>query len=140
MKKASRPSLDDMRPEYDLASLGSSVRGKYAKQLKGTTLVALQPEVAKAFPTSEAVNEALRVVLKATASVRRAGRSQSARRVGQRARIDRRSGIRAWLANNALKLTRVPRSPSCPGPCSLSRGVLRTFGEARSNATGPYGS
>jgi hypothetical protein len=73
MKKASRPSVDDMRREYDLASLGSGVRGKYAKQLQGTTLVALQPEVAKAFPTSEAVNAALRVVLKATANVRRAG-------------------------------------------------------------------
>jgi hypothetical protein len=72
MKKASRPSLDDLRPEYDLAALGSGVRGKYARHLQGTTLVALQPEVAKAFPTSEAVNEALRVVLKATASVRRA--------------------------------------------------------------------
>ena len=71
MKKASRRSLDGMRPEYDLAALGPGVRGKYAKQLQGTTLIALQPEVAKAFPTSEAVNEALRVVLKATASVRR---------------------------------------------------------------------
>ena len=71
MKKGSRRSLDDLRPEYDLASLGPGVRGKYAEQLKGTTLVALQPEVAEAFPTSEAVNEALRAVLKATAIVRR---------------------------------------------------------------------
>lgn len=36
-----------------------------------TTLVALQPEIAQAFPTSAAVNEALRVVLKATTVVRR---------------------------------------------------------------------
>jgi hypothetical protein len=71
MKKASRQSSDDLRPEYDLAALGPGVRGKYAKQLKRTTLVALQPEVAEAFPTSEAVNEALRAVLKATAIVRR---------------------------------------------------------------------
>jgi hypothetical protein len=47
------------------------VRGKYAQRLKGTTLVALQPEVADAFPTSEAVNEALRAVLKATTVGRR---------------------------------------------------------------------
>jgi hypothetical protein len=65
MKKASRQSSDDLRPEYDLASLGPGVRGKYAERLKGTTLVALQPEVAEAFPTSEAVNRALRAVLKA---------------------------------------------------------------------------
>jgi hypothetical protein len=67
MKKVSRRGSDDLRPEYDLASLGPGVRGKYAARLKGTTLVALQPEVAEAFPTSEAVNEALRAVLKATA-------------------------------------------------------------------------
>jgi hypothetical protein len=71
MKKGSRQSPDDLRPEYDLASLGPGVRGKYAEQLKGTTLVALEPEIAEAFPTSEAVNEALRAVLKATAVLRR---------------------------------------------------------------------
>ncbi len=71
MKKASLSSPDDLRPEYDLASLGPGVRGKYAQRLKGTTLVALQPEVADAFPTSEAVNEALRAILKATTVVRR---------------------------------------------------------------------
>ena len=71
MKKASRQSSDDLRPEYDLASLGPGVRGKYAERLKGTTLVALQPEVAEAFPTSEAVNRALRAVLKAPTVRRR---------------------------------------------------------------------
>jgi hypothetical protein len=62
---------DDLRPEYNLAALGPGVRGKYAGRLKGTTLVALQPEVAAAFPTSEAVNEALRTVLRTTTVVRR---------------------------------------------------------------------
>ena len=71
MKKASRQSSDDLRPEYDLASLGPGVRGKYAERLKGTTLVALQPEIAEAFPTSEAVNRALRAVLRAPAILRR---------------------------------------------------------------------
>ncbi len=71
MKKAGRRSSDDLRPEYDLSALGPGVRGKYAKLLKGTTLVALQPEVAVAFPTAAAVNAALRAVLKATAIVRR---------------------------------------------------------------------
>ena len=71
MKKGSHPKPDDLRPEYDLASLGPGVRGKYAGRLKGTTLVALQPEVAKAFPTAEAVNEALRAVMRATTAGRR---------------------------------------------------------------------
>ena len=77
MKKASGKSAEDnMRPEYDLASLGPGVRGKYAGRLKGTTLVALRPEVAEAFPTADAVNEALRSVMKATAVMRRSPRSR----------------------------------------------------------------
>ena len=72
MKKGSRRMPDDLRPEYDLAALGPGVRGKYAGRLKGTTLVALNPEVAAAFPTSEAVNEALRAVLRAKTVARRA--------------------------------------------------------------------
>ena len=71
MKKGSRRVPDDLRPEYDLAALGPGVRGKYAGRLKGTTLVALKPEVAAAFPTSEAVNKALRAVLRAKTVARR---------------------------------------------------------------------
>lgn len=72
MKKASGKAFDNnMRPEYDLASLGPGVRGKYAGRLKNTVLVALRPEVAEAFPTSDAVNEALRVVMKPGAAMRR---------------------------------------------------------------------
>lgn len=70
MKKARLRISDDLRPEYDLAALGPGVRGKYARRLKGTTLVALRPDVADAFPTSAAVNDALRAVLKARATVR----------------------------------------------------------------------
>ena len=71
MKKGSRSAPDDLRPEYDLATLGPGVRGKYAGRLRGTTLVALKPQVAAAFPTSEAVNEALRAVLRAKTVARR---------------------------------------------------------------------
>jgi hypothetical protein len=40
-------------------------RGKYAeKYKKGTNLVLLAPDVAEAFPDSESVNEALRLLLK----------------------------------------------------------------------------
>lgn len=87
MKKGSRRVPDDLRPEYDLAALGPGVRGKYASRLKGTTLVALQPEVAAAFPTSEAVNEALRAVLRTTTVVRR---SAPARKRASRASRTRR--------------------------------------------------
>ena len=89
MKKASGKKPDDLRPEYDLAALGPGVRGKYAKLLRGTTLVALQPEVAAAFPTSTAVNEALRAVLKATAVVRRS--APVPRRSSQRPARSRKS-------------------------------------------------
>ncbi len=77
MKKGKRRMPDDLRPEYEVAALGPGVRGEYAGRLKGTTLVALQPEVAAAFPTSEAVNEALRAVLRATTVVRRSTRARN---------------------------------------------------------------
>ena len=42
------------------------VRGKYAGRFaKGTNVVRLAPDVAKAFPDSESVNQALRVMLRA---------------------------------------------------------------------------
>ncbi|MFN3885175.1 MAG: BrnT family toxin [Rhodocyclaceae bacterium] len=51
---------DDMRSEYRREDLGKGVRGKYfARYSKGTNLVLLDDRVARAFPTAEAVNEAL---------------------------------------------------------------------------------
>ena len=56
---------DELRPEYDETLLKNGIRGKYAKQYAaGTNIVRLDPDVADAFPTEEAVNEALRFVLK----------------------------------------------------------------------------
>jgi hypothetical protein len=50
-----------MKDEYDFSK---GVRGKYAKQVAdGTNVVVLDPEVAKQFPTSEAVNKALRQII-----------------------------------------------------------------------------
>lgn len=52
---------DDLRPEYDATVLKNGVRGKYLAQYhSGTNLVLLAPDVAKAFPTEQAVNDALR--------------------------------------------------------------------------------
>ena len=59
---------DELRPEYDLRTLlKDSVRGKYAERYRaGTNLVLLEPDIAKAFRSAEAVNEALRLVLQLT--------------------------------------------------------------------------
>jgi hypothetical protein len=74
MSKATRPADDDLRPEYDFASMKGGVRGKYVTRLrKGSNLVLLEPEVAAAFPSAEAVNEALRGVLNTTRAVRGKG-------------------------------------------------------------------
>jgi hypothetical protein len=56
---------DELRPEYDLSQLlRGSVRGKYAKRYQaGTNLVLLDPDVARAFPDAQAVNETLRLVI-----------------------------------------------------------------------------
>ena len=60
-KKADDSDLE-LRPRYDFSR---GVRGKYASRYKeGTNIVALDPDVAKIFRTSEAVNEALREVAK----------------------------------------------------------------------------
>ncbi len=71
MKRDNRKSANDMRPEYDFASMKGGVRGKYVTQYRaGTNLVLLDPDLAEAFPTDAAVNDALRAVLKMTEAVR----------------------------------------------------------------------
>ena len=55
---------DDLRQEYDFTSM-RGVRGKYFKEYrKGTNLVALAPDVARAFPDANTVNDALRALMK----------------------------------------------------------------------------
>ncbi len=67
-KKVVTRENDELRPEYDMHELlKGGVRGKYAERYRaGTNLVLLAPDVAKAFPTEQAVNEALRLVIKLT--------------------------------------------------------------------------
>jgi hypothetical protein len=68
----------DMKAEYDFSK---GIRGKYAKRYaEGTNVVVLAPDVAAVFPTSEAVNTALRALItlarqtvKAPAEVRHRG-------------------------------------------------------------------
>ncbi|MBD2072335.1 hypothetical protein H6F86_00100 [Phormidium sp. FACHB-592] len=55
---------DELRPEYDLSQMEGGVRGKYIDCYRaGTNLVLLAPDVAQAFPTEDAVNEALRLLM-----------------------------------------------------------------------------
>ena len=65
-KKGNAKRPDELRDEYDLKTLlKGAVRGKYVERYReGTNLVLLEPEVAKAFPSTEAVNEALKLVMK----------------------------------------------------------------------------
>ena len=74
MKKTNPILADDMRAEYDFASMKGGVRGKYAGRAReGTNIVLIEPEVTDAFPTEQAVNEALKGVLNTTRAVRSTG-------------------------------------------------------------------
>jgi hypothetical protein len=62
---------DEMRPEYDFASMKGGVRAKYHEEYrKGTNVVLLEPDVAEAFHTEQAVSEALRGILSKTRALR----------------------------------------------------------------------
>jgi hypothetical protein len=55
---------DELQPEYDFAQIEGGVRGKYVDRYRaGNNLVRLDPDVAKSFPTENAVNEALRLLM-----------------------------------------------------------------------------
>ncbi|MFA4835726.1 MAG: hypothetical protein WC749_06650 [Dehalococcoidia bacterium] len=63
MRKA---NLEGVRSEYRREDLGPGVRGKYLEEYRaGTNLALLSPDIAKAFPTDEAVNDALRSIIEA---------------------------------------------------------------------------
>ena len=61
MKTKARDLDDDLRPEYDF-DFSKGERGRYAKRLlaEGSSVVVLDPDLAAIFPTSSAVNAALR--------------------------------------------------------------------------------
>ena len=63
---SNRSDEDELLPEYDFTvdQLRAGTRGKYAERYAaGTNIVRLDPDVAKIFPDSEAVNEALRALI-----------------------------------------------------------------------------
>ncbi len=65
MKKDNATIEDELRPEYDLMSLKVRKVGPERKSFLGTT-VRLETDVAKMFPDSGAVNEALRFLIRTT--------------------------------------------------------------------------
>lgn len=64
--KKNKPDLkDDLRSEYDLKRLPVRRFGPGRKNFGGS-VVRLEPDVAESFPTADAVNEALRFLIRIT--------------------------------------------------------------------------
>jgi len=83
MKKAE----DEMRGEYKRSDFGKLERGKfYSEVVEGTSVVLLDPAIAKAFPTSQAVNEALSGLLALTEKTARITRRSTRTRAKKAAR------------------------------------------------------
>jgi hypothetical protein len=67
MSKPSNPDDYELRDEYDLSKMTVVSKGRYAPERRvGKNVVILEPDVLRAFPTDEAVNEALRLVMEMT--------------------------------------------------------------------------
>ena len=55
----------ELQDEYDLSKMSIVAKGRYAPERRaGKNVVLLAPDVAQAFPSDEAVNAALRLVLR----------------------------------------------------------------------------
>jgi hypothetical protein len=63
MKKVKAALEDELQPEYDLRSLRVRKLGPGRKNFGGP-MVRLDPDVAEVFPDTEAVNEALRFLIR----------------------------------------------------------------------------
>ena len=72
MKTKGSTVVDDMLPEYHF-DYSKAVRGKYYRRLlkEGANTVMLEPDVAKIFRNSAAVNQALRSLLRLSETTRK---------------------------------------------------------------------
>jgi hypothetical protein len=80
MKKNSIKKQDeyDLKEEYDLSKMTILPKGRFdPKRRIGNNVIVLEPDVAKAFPDDEAVNEALRLILKAGKRIHHAQANRS---------------------------------------------------------------
>ncbi len=80
MKAKEKRISDELRPEYNF-DYSKAVRGKYYKRLikEDSNVVILEPDVAKAFVDSAAVNDALRSLLNLTKMTQRLTKKSSGR-------------------------------------------------------------
>jgi hypothetical protein len=74
-KSKPEPDRDTLRPEYDFSTATRGVTA--ARYAEGTNVVVLDPELRELFPTSDAVNDALRELV---AIARRAEASKRKKR------------------------------------------------------------
>jgi hypothetical protein len=72
--------IEELRPEYEF-DYTQAVRGKNYKRLieEGANVAVLEPEVAKVFTSSAAVNEALKSLIEITKSTQRLTRHSTGR-------------------------------------------------------------
>ena len=85
MKDKEKKAVDELRPEYNF-DYSKAVRGKYYKRIleEGANVVMLEPDVAKAFVDSAAVNDALRSLLDLTRTTQRLTKHSSERAIARR--------------------------------------------------------
>ncbi len=85
MKTKKKKTTDELRPEYDF-DYSKAVRGKYYKRLisEGANVVMLEPDIAKSFADSDAVNKALRSLLDLTKTTQRLTKHSSGRAAARR--------------------------------------------------------
>ena len=80
MKAKEKRISAELRPEYNF-DYSKTVRGKYYRRIleEGANVVMLEPDVAKAFVDSSAVNDALRSLLNLTKTTQRLTKKSSGR-------------------------------------------------------------
>jgi len=85
MKAKEKKTSDELRPEYNF-DYSKAVRGKYCKRIleEGANVAMLEPDVAKVFVDSAAVNDALRSLLDLTKTTQRLTKKSSGRAVARR--------------------------------------------------------
>ena len=85
MKAKEKKTTGELRPEYDF-DYSKAIRGKYYKRIleEGANVVMLEPDVAKAFVDSAAVNDALRSLLVLTKTTQRLTKKSSGRGIATR--------------------------------------------------------
>ena len=77
-----KKTKDDMHKEYERSDFSKLERGKFYTEAREETSVALlEPDIAKAFPTSKAVNEALHGLLSIAEQASRVTMPSTRRRV-----------------------------------------------------------